>query len=65
MRIIISELIDQLEKIVKKFNESIDPTERYALLIAYNHICEKQLPIHDCMENRTREGMLSSMGILH
>ena len=39
MRLDIDHYLKQLKEIVKKFNESDDPSTRYALLFAYMIVC--------------------------
>lgn len=48
MKIEIDQHLTNLKKIQDKFNESTtNLTERCALIKVFNHICEKELPIHD------------------
>ena len=47
MKIDLSGPIKQLQRIQKEFNTSDDPTERYALIQALNHIAENVIPFHD------------------
>lgn len=59
----VSHHLKQIEDIIKKFNNTVNPTERYALLLAYNHICEEQMPIHNWIEEQARDGMLRHNGV--
>jgi hypothetical protein len=63
MTLIIDSHIKQIQDIIKKFNKSPSPTERYALLLAYNHVCENQMPIHGRIEEETRKCMLIEQGV--
>jgi hypothetical protein len=62
MTIDLTEILDKLKKIQVEFNASKDPTERYALIQALNHIAEKELPFHGWMEDQYREAMLRTHG---
>ena len=65
MKLDFSEAIKQIKDIEKRFNKSQSPTERYALICAFNHLVSEQLPFKDdhWLYNETRKAMLREQGI--
>ena len=64
MKLDLSEIIKKIKTIEKRFNATIDPTERYALIQALNHIAEKEIPIHGHFEDSYRNAMLRVRGAI-
>ena len=62
MKLTLKEIIHKLKVIEKAFNESDNPTARYALIQALNHIGEEEIPIHGYWENLYRTAMLKDNG---
>ncbi len=62
MKLTFKEIIKNLNIIEKKFNISNDPTERYALIQALNHIAEKELPVHGHWEEVYYKAMMKDKG---
>ena len=62
MTLTLDEIIKKLKIIEKKFNATKNPTEKYALIQALNHIAEKELPVHGYWEDTWREVMLKEHG---
>ena len=65
MRMELGGILKQLKSIEIKFNQSNSPTERYALLKALNHICDKELRYADdhWVMEQYRKAMLSEQGV--
>ena len=59
-----TEIINKIKAIEHRFNASEDPTERYALIQALNHIGEQEIPIHGYWEKTYREAMLKDHGAM-
>ena len=57
-----SDIIDRIKNIEHRFNKSKNPTERYALIQAINHIAKHELPIIDWLERQYYEAMLEAHG---
>lgn len=47
MRIDLSEIIKKLETLQKRFNASENPTERFAIIEAINHIGMNEIPFKE------------------
>lgn len=63
MNLDMSRVIDKIKKLEKQFNLSQDPTERYALIMALDHIAEHDVPVPDFMRETYRKAMLHDHGV--
>jgi len=62
MKLTLDKIIKKLKTIETNFNNTDDPTKRYALLQALNHIGEKEIPFHGYWEDAYLKSMLKEHG---
>jgi hypothetical protein len=63
MELDLTEIVNKLKTIELNFNSTENPTERYALIQALNHIGENEIPIHGNWEDIYRKAMLEAHGV--
>lgn len=58
MKLNYKDTIDELGNLVEQFNKTDDPTERYALIQAINHLAENHVSLHGYWEDYYKKEMI-------